>query len=316
MSGPRILVVGAGSIGARHATNLIALGADVTVADPDPERARRVQGAVPVVGTLDDALATLFDGMVIASPTAHHARHLRTALNRTHRVLVEKPLAASATEIDWDLDLTRVMVGYNLRLVPAVADFVGSVHAGRVGRPWALRCWFGSWLPGWRPHEDYRTTYSARQALGGGVLLDAIHELDLLVWVAGDGDFSVAGALVERVGDLEIDAEDTVKAVLRHRDGLVVEVSLDYLARRYRRGLEVIGSEATILLDWDTSELRISGATTRTVTKVALELERAYLAEARRFLTFVDRGEPPPVDGREGLESLVLADRIRAAATP
>ena len=59
-----------------------------------------------------------------------------------------------------------------------------STAAGSVGSS-SVRLWFGSWLPDWRPAVDYRPTYSARAELGGGVLLDAIHELDMLVWLLG-----------------------------------------------------------------------------------------------------------------------------------
>lgn len=314
MSAPRIVVVGGGSIGSRHARNLVGLGAEVTVLDPDPARAGAVDGVQWLTADLDDGPGPPADGIVVASPTSMHARHLRTALARAPAVMVEKPLAVHPSEMAPDLDLDRVMVGYNLRLVPELGTVVSAVHGGQLGIPLAARCWFGSWLPGWRPTVDYRATYSARAALGGGVLLDAIHELDLLVWLAGDGDFSVVGAVVDRVGDLEIDCEDTVKALLRHRSGLLVELSLDYLASRYRRGIEVIGSEATMLLDWETGQLRVSDREGCTAADVALCLDEAYVEEARRFLGFVERHEAPPVGGREGLTSLELAQRIRAAA--
>ena len=44
------------------------------------------------------------------------------------------------------------MVGYNLRLHPPVERAVSLVHDGAAGRLSALRLWFGSWLPDWRPH--------------------------------------------------------------------------------------------------------------------------------------------------------------------
>src|SRR5947209_4960132 len=80
---------------------------------------------------------------------------------------------------------------------------VALVHAGKAGRVSAVRLWFGSWLPDWRPNVDYRTTYSARANLGGGVLLDAIHELDLCLWLLGGEPVDVIGAVVGRFGPLE-----------------------------------------------------------------------------------------------------------------
>lgn len=307
-----VLVLGAGSIGRRHAQNLADLGADVSLSDPDGERAASVPGvrAAPALDGLPP-----FDAVVVATPTSLHAEHAAWALERSGSVFVEKPLVVTEREAaPLAGDLERIMVGYNLRLVDGVRRFVELVHGGRLGRPLAYRLWFGSWLPDWRPAVDYRTTYSAQRRLGGGVLLDAIHELDLLVWLAGDGEFDAVGAIVDRVGPLEIDCEDTVKAVLRHRSGVPAEVSLDYLARRYRRGIEVIGTEATGTLDWATATIEVADAGDRERTDVVLDPAAAYRAEAERFLAFVARSQPPPVGGAEGLASVVLVDRIRAAA--
>jgi len=310
---PTVLVLGAGSIGRRHAANLLELGADVTLFDPDADRAASVPGVRPAVGDLD-ALPP-FEGVVVASPTSLHADQAAWALPRSGSVLVEKPLVATEDEAAPLLHgLDQVMVGYNLRLVDGVRRFVELVHGGRLGHPLSYRLWFGSWLPDWRPAVDYRGTYSAQHRLGGGILLDAIHELDLLVWLAGDGDFEVAGAVVDRVGPLEIDCEDTVRAVLRHRSGTPAEVSLDYLARRYRRGIEVIGTEATGRLDWCSASIAVATAAGEDRTEVSLDPAAAYREEAARFLAFVSGTRPPPVGGAEGLASVVLADRIRAAA--
>jgi predicted dehydrogenase len=310
-------VIGAGSIGRRHAQNLIEIGADVTLSDPDADRAGSVPGARPAPGSLDALPAV--DAVVVASPTSLHAHHAAWALERTAAVLVEKPLVTTEHEAAPLLGhLDRVMVGYNLRLVDGVRRFVELVHAGRLGRPLSFRLWFGSWLPDWRPAVDYRSTYSAQRALGGGVLLDAIHELDLLVWLAGDGEFEVVGAVVDRVGPLEIDCEDTVKAVLRHRSGTPAEVSLDYLARAYRRGIEVIGTEATGRLDWASATIQVGTSGGEERIEVSVDAAAAYKEEAARFLAFAAAGgdgtAAPPVGGAEGLASVVLADRIRAAA--
>jgi predicted dehydrogenase len=312
-SDTRVLVIGAGSIGARHAANLRRAGVRVAVMDPDEARAEAVCGAEPVPFDLD-ALAG-YDGLVIASPTTFHLDQTVVALATDAHVLVEKPLAASSGGLDKVVEQGkgRLMVGYNLRLHEPLERLVGWVRDGRAGHPLAVRVWFGFFLPSWRPAVDYRTTYSARAELGGGILLDAIHELDLLVWMLGDR-FDVAGAVVDRIGDLEIDVEDTVRAVLRHMDGAVVDVELDYLSRQYRRGVEVIGSEATLRLDWAHEELVIETGERRETTSTASPIDRSYEREAERFLAFVRGDAIPPVDGTTGAASVRLADQIREAA--
>ena len=306
-------MLGAGSAGSRHARLLAAAGADVTVTDPDAPRAAAT--GLPTVPYDLDRLGTP-EGIVVASPTVAHAEQTRAALATGARVLVEKPLAPSCTEADALVAAAddRVMVGYNLRLHAPLERLASLVADGRAGAVSSYRLWFGSWLPDWRPQVDYRTTYSARADLGGGVLMDAIHELDLLVWLAGDDRFTVVGAAVARIGPLDIDVEDTVKALLQHEDGALAEVALDYLSRRYRRGVEIIGSEATVRLDWARQVIEVESADTVETEPATAPVLDSYARQAERFLAFLAHGTPPPVDAAEGARSVRLADAIRRAA--
>jgi len=303
--------MGGGSIGARHARNLIALGADVTVTDPDPSRAAAL--SLPSV-PLDLDRLDGYEGVVVASPTARHLEQARAALATGARVLVEKPLAASGDGLADVIGSDRLMVGYNLRFHEPLRRVVGLVRDGAAGQVSSVRVWFGSWLPDWRPAVDYRDTYSARADLGGGVLLDAIHELDLLVWLCGPDEFRVVGAVVDRIGPLEIDVEDTVRAVLRHPDGTVAEVALDYLSRRYRRGIEVIGDRATVRFDWARKVVEVEDAVQVRAEEDATPISRSYELEAEHFLAFVAGRAAPPVDGPAAAASIRLADDIRRAA--
>jgi predicted dehydrogenase len=311
---PRVLVLGAGSIGTRHTRNLMVAGAHVTVADPDVGRARSAgaDGSVAFDGTVPGG----YDGVVVASPTREHGPQALAALDTDAKVLVEKPVTAELDDLDRlvKAGADRLMVGYNLRFHEPVARLVGMVGQGRAGRVRSLRLWFGSWLPDWRPAVDYRQTYSARRELGGGVLNDAIHELDLLCWLVPDGDLTVAGAVVDRLGPLDIDVEDTVKAVIRAGSGPVAEISLDYLSRRYRRGIEVVGDDATIRLDWSRAVLEIEDAEGVESQPAQVPVDRSYEAEARAFLAFVTDDVPPPVDAAGGARSVRLAHAIRTAA--
>jgi predicted dehydrogenase len=308
-----VLVLGAGSIGTRHARNLVAAGARVAVADPEPDRARLIDDTTPVPFDLDRVVD--FDAVVVASPTSEHREQALATAGRDLPTLVEKPLAASGAGVDALRPFARhITVGFNLRFHRPVRLLAELVHRGAIGRPVAGRLWFGSWLPDWRPRVDYRTTYSARSDLGGGVLLDAIHELDLLVWLFG-AQLEVVGSVVDRVGPLEIDVEDTVKALIRTASGVPVELTLDYLSRRYRRGIEVIGDEGTVRLDWARGTLEHERGDHLEVRPARTPLERSYEAEARHFLAFA-RGEAgPSVDLDTALASLALADRIRQVAS-
>jgi predicted dehydrogenase len=306
-----VLVLGAGSIGRRHARNLAAAGASVSITDPvvDPD----VAGVTSV--PWPEADPGQFAGVVVASPTVHHKDQTEAAWSVGAGVLVEKPLATTvAGGADLRRANERVRVGFNLRFHDPVRRLMDLVHTGRAGRVVAARLWFGHHLPSWRPGTDYRQSYSARSELGGGILLDAIHELDLAVWLLGP-DLTVESAVVARVGGLEIDVEDTVRAQLRTADGAPVEIALDYLSRDYRRGIEVIGTDATVRLDWAREVLEVADADGVEQEPAVTSLDRSYVAEAEAFLGWLDGRDDLPVDVETALASLRLADEIRARAT-
>ncbi len=304
----RVLVIGAGSIGSRHARNLATLGLDVSITDPDPRRTVARARSVPFDLDRIDG----YDGIVVASPTSRHGEHIRRALATSAAVMVEKPVALLDDAIDDLIDTAagRTLVAYNLRLHEPVERLVACVVGGEVGTMTHARLWFGSWLPDWRPTVDYRTTYSARADLGGGVLLDAIHELDEAVWLFGT-ELEVVGSVVTMRGPLDIDVEDTVHAQLCTPDGLAVHVSLDYISRRYRRGIEVVGDRGTVRYDWATRELTIDTAESSQREVIDTPVDRSYEREAERFVALIRHGTAPPVDLPTGLASLGLARAIR-----
>lgn len=309
--GADVLVLGAGSIGCRHARNLAAAGAAVALADPvaAPSTDEPPTGVSRI--PWDDADPSRFAGVVVASPTVHHLAQAEAAAATGAHVLVEKPLATT-TVLGSALQGVndRVRVGFNLRFHAPVRQLVDLVQAGDVGRVLSARLWFGYHLPSWRPGTDYRHTYSARADLGGGILLDAIHELDMAVWLLGP-DLTVDAARIARVGDLELDVEDTVRAVLRTADAAPVEIALDYLSRDYRRGIEVVGAHATVRLDWARGVLEVDDGDRVRTTPADVSVDRSYEAEAEAFLAWLDGADDLPVDVETALASLRLADEIR-----
>lgn len=317
---PHILVIGAGSIGRRHAANLSALGARVVVSDPDPRRTAEI-GGLEVASVVEGPADLLdYDGVVVASPTRFHAIHVRWASAAGLKMLVEKPLAMdreSIVQLRSSTDPSEIMVGYNLRCFEPVRAFVDLVRRGTCGEVLWGRAWFGSYLPSWRPTVDYRTTYSARRELGGGVLLDATHEIDLLLWMA-PSQLRVVGASMRNSGLLDIDVEDTVCAIFETEEGVPFELSLDYLSRRYRRGLEVVGSDATVRLDWARRTLEVEdgdGTHPEAPTGLDWNLDRSYHLEAAIFLEWLQDGAAGvPVNGTGGEQSVLLAEAVREHA--
>jgi len=311
----RIAVVGCGSIGERHLRNLRSLGFAPIGIDPDATRRQAVAAlgmqSEPSLDGVD------VDAVLVCTPATEHARIAIDALAAGRDVFVEKPLAAStadARRIQEAVSRTDrlLAVGYNLRFEPALRALQQALVAGRIGRLLHARFEFGQFLPNWRPTRDYRATVTAQAAMGGGILLEASHELDLLRWLCGE--WRAVTAIVRRLGDLDIDVEDTVAAIVESATGVVAEVHLDCLRRGYVRTTTCIGTTGT--LEWD---LR-AGATLIDANGKSEHVagpadpNDMYVFELQDFLARVRDRVAPIVGAEEGVAALELLEAMRASS--
>ena len=284
----RALVLGCGSIGSRHARNLGALGVDVTVSDPNLERARAVAAQVGcAVATDREGVAA--DVAIVATPSIHHPADAGWCLERGMHTFVEKPIAATPLGLDLAVSVAAssdrvTMVACNLRFSEGYRAL--REQLATIGRIITVVADFGWYLPAWRPDDDYRSSYSSHRDLGGGVILDAaIHELDYVIDIAGPVT-SVAGMWTAS-NTLGIEVEDAAGIQMRHRDGCISQIHVDYLRRTYSRSCTVVGADGTLV--WNLAQ----GSVTTTyethgesVVTAGLDEDRntMYVEEMRHFL--------------------------------
>jgi predicted dehydrogenase len=320
----RFFVVGTGSIGTRHARNLLALGHAVSGWDARPDRlgeARRsVPGIVAAAG-LEPGLAAQPDAVLVCTPPATHVSLARQAVEAGCHVFVEKPVAHVSDEVPALLDTAKrggrlLAVGFNLRFLASLRRVKALLDAGRVGRVYSARAHFGFYLPAWRAGRDYEESYAVSAAQGGGVLLDAIHELDYLGWLFGEAaELSCAtGHLSALAGD----TEDLAEVTVRFASGALAQVHLDYLRRVYRRDLEITGADGVITWDYVSRMVRVlrPEAAPVEIHDGASDApnEAMYVEELRHFVRCLEGREEPLVDGWEGLRSLRMVEAAKTAA--
>jgi len=209
-----------------------------------------------------------------------------------------------------------VLVGCNLHFLPSLQLVKRLIDEGRIGTPLSARAHCGYYLPYWRPHTDYRAGYGARQATGGGIILDSIHELDYLRWLLGEPRevFCYAG----KVSSLEIDTEDNADLLLKFDYGAVANVHLDYLQRTYRRSCELIGEDGLIAWDYIAQTVRLYGKEDRRhdVFEESINTDRnhMFVEELRHFVECVERGKAPMCDVAGGRRVLEIAMAAKASA--
>lgn len=255
LAGLRALVVGLGSIGRTHARVLAELGAAVEVVT------RRESDVAPAHASIEAAFAQSgYDYCVIGSATADHAVDVLALAEAGFNgvLLVEKPVAAHSGEFPAEPSFERVGVGYNLRFHPAVRWLERRLE-GEVALVADLVA--QSFLPDWRPGRDHRETASASLARGGGVLRDLSHEIDLMLMLFGEPrELAARGG---NIGELGLEAETAVSAVLELERAPVATLRLSYLDRVPERRLRVTTAGDTLEADLLSGECRSSSGEER-----------------------------------------------------
>lgn len=315
-----VAVLGCGSIGRRHITNLRSLGQyPIYVYDPDPEAITAVAGTADVAafGDLANVWFEQPDAVLICTPSNLHVPQAIAAAQHGCHVFVEKPLSPSVAGLD-ELQHSLCerglvsLVGCNMRFHPGPAQIKQWLEAGIVGEILAARIQTGSYLPLWRPHQDYRTSYSASPVWGGAVL-DCVHELDLALWLLGPAE--LRAAVTRRATSIGLQTDGIAEVMLEHASGAVSSVHLNFVQRNYRRCIQVIGSEGTIEWDFVAGEVVRYGPEGRPVERIKQaadwQTNQMYIDELRHFLTCVESRTDTCNPVALAAETLELALAIR-----
>ena len=261
----RTLVIGFGSIGERHARILCALGCSVSVLS------RREIDFPVVFHSIEEALLVAHpDYIVIANETnLHYETLLKLAeIGFKGTVLVEKPLFSNWVKFD-STPFLNVFVGYNLRFNPVIQRLRALLEGDEI---LSVQAYVGQYLPSWRPSSDYRSSYSAKQEQGGGVLRDLSHEMDYLLWMLGK--WQCVSALGGHLSSLEITSDDVFSLMMVTSKCPIVNIQLNYLDRLTRRTILINTNKHTIEADL------INGVLTIDQDREVISVERddSYIA--------------------------------------
>jgi UDP-N-acetylglucosamine 3-dehydrogenase len=310
-------VIGLGMIG-RHHGRLLQMSPRVDFAgavDPAGDRFGVVQDAALVFDSIDALLrAGPPDFAIVAVPTEEHVRAVRALAPEGVHVLVEKPLAASATEARALIETCQAAgvhgaVGHVERFNPALLELRRRAHIeGQLGQIFLI------------------ATERIRDV---GVIKDlATHDLDLVHWLGGAPVERVTAEIQHRMGR---EHEDVVLATGRLENAISFNCIVDWLSPTKVRRTRVLGergmlvadtltadltfyANGTVTSDWAETQAR-RGVSEGDMTRYALARREPLLVELETFCDLV-AGDPDAavVTLSEGLDTVVVAEAALASA--
>ncbi|WP_277184252.1 Gfo/Idh/MocA family protein [Caballeronia sp. BR00000012568055] len=334
-------VIGAGVIGKRHVDEIAHNDACrlVAIADPSPEAAAYAD-ALNVPYYRDALARDDVHAAIVCTPNHTHLEVGLACIARKLPLLMEKPIAD-------DLDSARaladaaakagvaMLVGHHRRHNPAVRAVKQAIEGGRIGKLVLANILCLMYKP-----DAYFEVPWRRQPGGGPVLINLIHEIDLLRHLCGE---IVSVQAVTSNANRGHEVEDSAACTLTLANGALANVSLsDTTSTPWN--WDTTAGEDRALFDYRPVPTHFFAGTDGALTLPDLALwsyrgkkgrdqpihdthlsfvaENVYAAQLRHFLDVVKGDARPVIDGHDAARTLaatlavVEASRTSRPATP
>ena len=268
------------------------------------------------------------DLVILGTPSGLHAQQGIAAAQRGLHVLTEKPIDINTKNADAliaaaDKANVKLAVIFQDRLKPNVQRLKHWLDRGLLGKILLVDArvkWYRP--PGYYSGSKWRGTFALD---GGGALINqAIHTVDLLLYLLGD----VARVQARTATVLhKIEAEDTAVATLEFAGGAFGTLLATTAAYPgYPRRIEITGSEGTVILEHDriiTADFRnppddlaaiSAGDSNQSASSATVTDVSGHKAILENFLHAIATNTEPICSGQEGRRSLALVEKIYASA--
>ena len=318
----RILICGLGSIGRRHFRVLREISSDFEISvlrSGFGKPCAEADVANQIFTELSDALSWKPHAAIICTPASDHLNKALPLARLAVPLLIEKPIGTGHERSrDWQelIGLSKTVpieIAYVLRHDPCVAHITHILKSGHLGTLIEADFYCGTWLPEWRPHVDYRESVSAKQALGGGVLLELSHELDMAKFLFGD--IQLESSILRNSGLLEIDTEDQAILIGRAAPNLLVSIRLNFCSRPARRMVTIRGCSGELAWNLLDGTVRVSTNDSNPSGdfKTSISSDQRYRIQSEHFLNCVMGQSTELCSVSEALDTLELISASRHA---
>ena len=327
-------VVGTGNIAQAHIDAIAKLPnahlVGVTSRSLDKAEAVARQHGVRLYSDLDSLLADeAVEVVTVCTPSGAHMEPAVAAAKAGRHVIVEKPLEVTLERAQTIVDAAdtagvKLATVFMSRFSDAHRRLKEALNTGELGRLLqgdAFVKWYRS--QSYYDSGDWRGTWALD---GGGALMNqAIHQVDLLLWLMGPVKevFAYAGTLNHE----GLEVEDTLVAALRYHSGALGTLSAaTSLYPGQPKVLEIHGTKGWVRVKDDSIEAwQVDGlsegqqeevleghraAGSRTFADPMAMSFESHRRQFEDFLSAIDTNTSPLVDGREGLKSVELVTAI------
>ena len=312
----KILVLGCGSIGTRHATNLKKLGInDIILCDLDLTKAKKLGKKIGSLDNFTDYKIAVdkhpnIAGALICIPTSLHVEPSIFFAKKKINLFIEKPLSHNLKNLKVLSNLVKknnlnAMMGHVYLFEEGFLTLKSLLEKNTIGKIHHVSYLQGMYLPDWHPKMDYRKEYSARKDLGGGALLTLTsHSFYVLEWII-DEIKSVHGSWIGTLGNLEINVNDSAFFLFETNSGIIIESHNDFIVKVHHHKLIIEGEKGRLEYDFALKKVNIFVSKKRDkIIHVSKDNNNRFVKEISYFVNLIKQKKQPP-------ENLTLESGIR-----
>ncbi|MDH3711877.1 MAG: Gfo/Idh/MocA family oxidoreductase [Cyclobacteriaceae bacterium] len=309
----RLVVVGTGSIGRRHA-RLLAKRKDITVelCDSNPQsidEALKETGMLRQHQSFDLMLESKPDIVLIASPHHYHTEQTLRSLQAGAHVLCEKPMSDRLDTAN-EVLLTakrydRVLVyGFSNHFHPGVLKIKEKLESGQLGEVLYIHFHVGTYGTLMNSRSRYQANTEA------ALLMDYVHQPDLLYWLLGEIPKGVyaAGSLG---GKLELMSNpNSMTMILDYQGPLTASIHLNYLQYPDRSHYELLGDQGWIFYDLNANIIYFGDRNKATVDQEEINFDRdsIYEAEHQAFFDTISEKRSAESSAEDAFQSMMVVE--------
>ena len=190
--------------------------------------------------------------IILCAPSSIHYKYINKIENLFLgiNVLIEKPLFNKYYRTSKNYN-NNYFIGFNLRFHPVIKFIKKFIVKKNII---FININSSSYLPNWRKGKNYKKTVSAQKNLGGGVLLELSHEIDLLRWMFKK--IKIINVFNKKISKLRIDCDDILSAQGLINDKIYFNLNLNFFSRNDQRKIQIDGDKFSI--DGDLLENKIN----------------------------------------------------------
>ncbi|MBS4206760.1 Gfo/Idh/MocA family oxidoreductase [Bacillus sp. FJAT-50079] len=324
-------IVGCGHIAKKHAEGIKQTSGATLLAVCDTIKENmeyyvEEYGATPYENYEEMLKNPEIDVINICTPSGSHAPLTIKAAKARKHVIVEKPIALTLKDANAMIDTckennVKLSVLHPNRFRPAMIELKKAMSEERFGKLSHANA-----TVRWNRNQAYfdQAPWRGTKSLDGGVLMNqAIHNLDLLVWLMGDIE-EIYSMSATRLRNIE--AEDVSTGLVRFKSGAlgVIEAATTIYPKNFEESLSIFGEEASV---------KIGGATANFIEHWVMEsMSEEDVKSLKESIKDNPYGKPghqciiedmiqaiindrdPVVTGEEGIKALQLVTGLYQSA--